>query len=147
MSAALPLGWRIRASLTVVVVPPLLSLVSFSKLGRWLGGEAGPAARAPAYQDDEMAEWVDRLLYRLAGPWRHTCLKRSAVLYDLLRRDGREVELCIGVRRNLAGAIAAHAWLLRGGVPYLERNAESPADFQIIARFPESRRNGLATES
>jgi hypothetical protein len=82
---------------------------------------------------------VDRLLCALPGPWRHTCLKRSAILYHLLRRSGLPVELCIGVRRDAAGPLTAHAWLIRDGIPYLER-AESPSTTHTpIARFPEHR--------
>jgi hypothetical protein len=138
----LPLEWRIRAALTVAVVPPLLSLVSFARLSRWLTGRRQPAGTAQSVADDALAEWVDRLLYALPGPWRHTCLKRSAVLYRLARRDGRQVELCIGVRRAPGGSLAAHAWLTRAGLPYLERDSDPHEGYQVIARFPEQEPHG-----
>jgi hypothetical protein len=46
-------------------------------------------------------------------------------------------ELCIGVRRDPKGAVAAHAWLLRDGQPFLERDPVGLAAYQTIARFPE----------
>lgn len=141
MTPALPLGWRMRAGATVALVPPALSLVSFARLSRWLGG-GRPAAAPPSYEDRELAAWVDGWLYSLPHPWRHTCLKRAAVLYHLFRQDGRDVALCIGVRRDAAGALAAHAWLERDGVPYLERESSSPSSYRIIARFPESASHG-----
>jgi hypothetical protein len=136
VSASLPIRWRIYATVTVALVPPALSLLSFARLSRWLAGRRPRDPNGAGFQDRAVTAWVDRLLYRLPWPWRYTCLKRSAVLYHLLRQGGRDVELCIGVRRDAGGGFTAHAWLLRAGLPYLEPRA-APAEYQIIARFPE----------
>ena len=47
--------------------------------------------------------------------------------------------MCIGVRRDEAGKLHAHAWLLRDGAVYLESalSSERVADFSVIARFPQ----------
>ena len=130
-----PLAWRLRAALGIAVIPPLVSLVSFSRLGARLD-RPGDGGTDPASFDDEvMAAWVDDVMRRLPGPWRHTCLKRSAVLFYLLRRAGRAVELCIGVRRDSDGKLAAHAWLTRDGNAYLEHTSESMLH-RVIARLP-----------
>ena len=140
MSSSLPLALKGRALIAAVVIPPLLSMVSFGRLCAWLERSRRPAV-ALAVDPAALAAWVDRLLYALPGPWRHTCLKRSAILYHLLRRTGLPVELCIGVRRESAGPLTAHAWLIREGAPYLER-AESPSTTHTpIARFPEHRQS------
>ena len=138
MSATLPLGWRVRAVAAVGVVAPLVALRSFAQLARWLGAGAGdaPPRRVPL-DDVALARWVDRLLYALRGPWRHTCLRRATVLYGLLRRAGRPVELVIGVRRDAAGRVAAHAWLERDAAPYLEADPAIPARHTVLARFPD----------
>lgn len=138
MSGGLPLGWRLRAAAAVLIVPPLLYFVSFARLATWLGGSA-PGRVEPGLDDATLARWVDRLLRHLAGPWRRTCLKRSAVLYHLLRRAGRPVELCIGVRTEEPSSVAAHAWLVREGAPYLEGRPEHAGRHTVIARFPETR--------
>lgn len=138
MSAALPLGWRFRAAAAVLIVPPLLYFVSFARLAVWLGGRA-PGTVDPGLDDAALARWVDRLLRSLPGPWRRTCLKRSAVLYHLLRRAGRPVELCIGVRNEESAALGAHAWLVRAGEPYLESRPDHAGRHTVIARFPETR--------
>jgi hypothetical protein len=144
VSEPVPLRWRVRATCAAVVIPPLLRLVSFGRLATWLGG-AGSAAttNGDGVHDASLAGWVDALLRRLPGPWRHTCLKRSAVLYHLLRKAGRPVELWIGVRRDHAneGSLAAHAWLVRDGVPYLEPEPTVPSAHTVIARFPEPARS------
>jgi hypothetical protein len=140
VTAGLPLGWRLRAAALVLLIPPLVYIVSFARLAVWLEGGAQPAPD-PALDDAALARWVDRLLRRLPGPWHRTCLKRSAVLYHLLRRAGRPVELCIGVNRTsqpAKGDIAAHAWLVRAGEPYLEAHPDHALSHVVIARFPEA---------
>lgn len=138
MTSRLPWTWRLRATAMVAVVPPLLYLVSFSRLAGWLGGSGSPP-QAQDLDDASLARWVDRLLRNLPKPWRRTCLKRAAVLYHLLRRAGRPVELWIGVHKTGPSPLGAHAWLVRGGEPYLESHPEHPQRHTVIARFPETR--------
>ncbi|HEY7686109.1 MAG TPA: lasso peptide biosynthesis B2 protein [Gemmatimonadales bacterium] len=136
MSPRLPLRWRLRATAAVMIVPPLVYLVSFARLATWLG--RGHARRPDDSLDDvSLARWVDRLLRHLPGPWHRTCLKRAAVLYHLLRRAGRPVELWIGVHKPGPAPFGAHAWLVRAGVPYLESHPEHAMRHTVIARFPE----------
>ncbi|MBA2293103.1 MAG: lasso peptide biosynthesis B2 protein [Gemmatimonadales bacterium] len=132
----LPLGWRVRAGVTALVIPILLLVVPLDRLTSGLGRSLARSTHQPP--DRRIAAWIDHLLRRLPWPWRHTCLRRSAVLYHLLRRGGRAVELCVGVRRDEANALAAHAWLSLDGQPYLESGSEMPHEFAIIARFPEA---------
>jgi len=137
VSGRLPLGWRLRATAAVMMVPPLLYFVSFSRLAAWLGGPH--AGRPDGGLDDAMlARWVDRLLRNLPGPWHRTCLKRAAVLYYVLRRAGRPVELWIGVHKTGPTPLGAHAWLVSGGAPYLESHPEHAQRHTVIARFPET---------
>lgn len=138
MSGGLPLVWRLRATAAVMIVPPLLRLVPFSRLAARLGGTDSGPARSDL-DDAALARWVDRLLRHLPGPWHRTCLKRSAVLYHLLRRAGRPVELWIGVRNTETRALGAHAWLVREGAPYLESRPEHASRHTVIARFPDAR--------
>ena len=135
MSRPLSLGWRLRATAAVLIVPPLLYFVSFSRLAGWLGG-VRPGAPDPGLDDAALARWVDRLLRNLPGPWHRTCLKRSAVLYHVLRRAGRSVELWIGVHKGPT-PLGAHAWLVRSGEPYLEPHPEHALRHTVIARFPD----------
>jgi hypothetical protein len=135
VSGRLPLGWRLRATAAVLIVPPLLYFISFARLAAWLGGRA--AGRPDDGLDDAMvARWVDRLLRHLPGPWHRTCLKRAAVLFHVLRRAGRPVELWIGVHKTGPTPLGAHAWLVREGEPYLESRPEHARRHTVIARFP-----------
>ena len=132
-------GWKLRAAAASLVVPPLLELVSFARIERALRALARLRPSAPL-DDVAAARFVDRFMQRLPGPWGWTCLRRAAVIYNLLRSAGRNAELCIGVRREPDGSLHAHAWLLRDGELYLEpgRLPERVADFTVIARFPSA---------
>jgi len=130
--------WRLRALLLTAVVSPLLELASFARVARWLAGDpARPSFDGVGLDDAALAAWVDRIQAHLPGPWRRTCLRRCAVLYAILRRAGRPVELWIGVRREApATPVVAHAWLVLNGAPYLEPEPDHPARHTPIARFP-----------
>ena len=62
------------------------------------------------------------------GPVRASCLRRSLLLWWLLRREGIETSLRVGVNRD-GGSLSAHAW-----VEYLGRPINDVED--IAARFP-----------
>ena len=73
------------------------------------------------------------------GPVRATCLRRSLLLWWLLRRDGIDTSLRVGVNRD-GGSLSAHAW-----VEYLGRPLNDAED--IAARFPAFEQNfGAAPE-
>lgn len=109
-----------EVALAGLVVPAALELCSAARVLRVL--ERLPPRRSPIHEPEEMARYVDALLRRLPGIWRHTCLRRAAVLAALLRRDAHAASVVIGVRREPAGELAAHAWLrCDGAEPYLER--------------------------
>lgn len=131
----LPLAWRLRVVTTVALLSPLLHVVPLHRVANRLGLSRARTSAAPT----ALAREVDRWLTRLPPPWRSTCLKRAGALFSLLRGAGHDVSLCIGVRRNPGGALAAHAWLVMDNAPILEPDPDSPATFREIARFPESR--------
>lgn len=133
----MPITWRLRALAACAVLPPLLSLVSFARLAS-LAGRAPGRAKGGAPDDAVLDGYVSMHLRRLPPPWRYTCLRRSLVLYHLLRRAGRPVSLHIGVRKSGRGDLMAHAWLVRDGAAYLEPDRNEHREFKVIATFPES---------
>lgn len=138
MIRRLTLGWRLRATVAAVVLAPLVHLIRLDRLARWAA--AGTAGRPsdPGVDDVALAEWVDRVLGWLPWPWRRTCLKRCLPIYALLARAGRPAELQVGVRRGDDGALAAHAWLTRSGVPILEGNTEDLNRLRVIDSYAPS---------
>jgi len=131
--------WRMRATIAAVGLPPFIHLLSLDRIARWVARQPMPAPPDDVVDDPALAEWVDRVLRRLPPPWRHTCLKRALVLHYLLHRAGRPTELLIGVRRDDQNALAAHAWLVRDGVPYLEPSVNHVESFQVLTAFPTTR--------
>ena len=119
------------------MLPPLLSLVSLSRIAS-VAGRSPKRGKVTDPDDAELAAYVDEVLRRLPPPWRYTCLRRGLVLYHLLRRAGRPVALHIGVRKEAGGALAAHAWLVSDGAPYLEYDPAHSATFAEIATFPSN---------
>lgn len=117
------------------MVPPLLHLVPLPRLVS--RAPPRPLGRAdPAVDDELIVDLVDKVLSASPWPWQTTCLKRGLVLFGLLRRAGRPVDLVLGVRRSPAGALEAHAWLERGGDVRFEPTPSLPASYQPLDRFP-----------
>lgn len=125
---------RLRTKLEIVTacsaVPCVLELFPANRSFAWLARvPAGGERVAPAL----LAFHVDRILHRGKWIWRHSCLRRAAVLAMLLRRSGHDARVVIGVRRADGGALEAHAWIACDGIePYLEP-AESIASFQPLS--------------
>lgn len=132
------MAWRLRAFVAALAIPPALEILPFARLARALSVTRGAG---PDLDDRALAAWVDAILTHLPWPWRRTCLRRATVLYGLLRRAGRPVELWIGVRQGerAGAAVTAHAWLRLGGAPYLEANPDHPGRHTPIAHFPDAR--------
>jgi hypothetical protein len=84
----------------------------FARLHDRLDAIEASAWSAPCAADrlERFASAAWRLL-----PVRSTCLRRSLVLYALLRRRGAVPTLSIGVRMH-GTALAAHAWITCEGL-------------------------------
>ncbi len=135
----LPVSLRLRAAIVALIVPLLLCIMSFGRLAGILGRtKTGNRTTLSDDLDPILAAWVTRFQVRLRGIWRFTCLKRAAVLFYILRHFGRPVEMWIGVKHNDSGSIAAHAWLVCNGAPYLETDPDHPSLYKVLARFPET---------
>jgi hypothetical protein len=126
--------WKARTLIAALLLPPALLFFTPARLAAWIGRRR--PIRGPAPPDVDFAEWTDRVLNLLPPPWRRTCLRRSVVLYYLVRRAGRSAVLNVGVRRDAAGALEAHAWLTRDGAPLLEPPNTHADSYRVLAAFP-----------
>ncbi len=125
---------RLRTKLEIVgacvAVPCVLELFSAQRSFAWL---SHISPRGDRVAPSQLAFHVDRILRHAPWIWRHSCLRRAAVLVYLLRRGGHDARVVIGVRRT-AGTLEAHAWLACDGIdPFLEPS-DSIATFQPLSR-------------
>jgi hypothetical protein len=136
----------IRIFFLVAVLPIMLKRLSVSKLM-----QVFTPRNTISYKKKDMKKYkenivkfTDYVLNLTPGMWKGTCLKRSLVLYFLLRKLGMDVRICFGTRynRNLSNSEAkknleGHAWLIYKGSIFLERNTELTKTYTMTYSFPE----------
>jgi hypothetical protein len=107
-----------RALVAVVLASVRLRATGLERTQRRM---AGPQRPVPP-DADERAAASTRVVGAVARrlPYARTCLPRSIALWALLRRQGIDSEVVIGVRPGGA-PLDAHAWVEREGVPLNER--------------------------
>ena len=71
------------------------------------------------------------------------CLKRSLVIFRLLRIYGIDVQICMGVRKDPADqgakadqSLQGHAWLMIDGQPFLEDRRTMTITYTPVFSFP-----------
>jgi hypothetical protein len=112
----LPRGDR-RAALVMAALVPLLHIsvrvLDYQRTNRWLADRTpAPDTRRPPA--DALNRWVTATTRVQAySPCPGNCLSRSLALWWMLRRDGVDATLQLGV--SLAGRFAAHAWVEANG--------------------------------
>ena len=112
--AALP--WRgkwlyLNTAFWLLVVKAGLYLLPFERLRGWLARFGEPPDKSlDSEKIREITEAISRLGHFLA-PLRINCLPQALVGDLLLRCKGFDVQLKIGVLKNLDDQLVAHAWL------------------------------------
>jgi hypothetical protein len=92
-------------------------------LARWSRDKAQGSKRLALHIDEQVMRTQQILqLATRHGLYAGNCLSRSLTLWWLLRRQGIESDLRIGVRR-VAGCFGAHAWVEYQGSPVNESRA------------------------
>lgn len=91
------------------------------------------AVRHPRPRDLDQVVWiVDGVMRRLLK--RDYCMKRSLILFRLLRRWGHDVRVIFGVRKH-AGDLKGHAWVEIEGTPFREK--DDPRErFHVTYAYP-----------
>jgi Transglutaminase-like superfamily len=140
-----PGSWLAKAALFariwtfVSILPLLLRLCSLPRLLQLCtpGRRGSPADIDLVVACTDLA--VGRRIWARGGP----CLTRSLTLYRFLGGDAAHVEICFGVRYEDGAAPAGraprllgHAWLVRDGQPYLEREGHQTRRFRVVYRHP-----------
>ena len=125
---AAPWTERVTALAAVVVVPLALRLLPLRMVlavcDRWPSVAPHPAR--PAALADRVRRWLERG----RGPWRSTCLTRSAVLYAMLRQHGHVAGFCVGVSGTSA-RFEAHAWVTVNGTA-IDQPAGTAEQYRLL---------------
>lgn len=108
------LGSLIRAWTYLLVADVALRFMAFPRVERLLALLTGGRQRQAALSAGRLATLVSAAARHHLRPM--TCLPRALALQALLRRNGIQAELRIGVRRE-AGDLQAHAWIEAAGSP------------------------------
>jgi hypothetical protein len=106
-------GIFLRAIIFLPLVTTSVKTVGFRRTQAWLARKTGGAFAAPA-ELTPAEVWRIADLVRAARKWQivhSTCLPYSLVLWRLLRAQGIESDVRIGVRRGIFGEVQAHAWI------------------------------------
>ena len=124
----------LRVFLFAAAVPGLLRL-RLPTLQRLLGRLAVGRAADPA-TIQAILRCMTIVLRRGRPLVRRGCLTRGVTLFYFLRRAGLDVDLCFGAG-SLGGEFAAHCWLEREGVPFLE-DVDPRGIFAEMYRVPSA---------
>jgi hypothetical protein len=84
---------------------------------------------------ERLARSIDLLLSTDLFLFKPSCWKRAAVLHRYLARHGIATRIIFGVRNDLQGQVAGHAWLEADGEPILET---APPEYVVTYRFPST---------
>ena len=106
----------------------VIALLSFATVSRI-------ATRGPRAPDPAPAPLAGRIGWALKAcgnrvPWKAVCFQRALAAQLMLRRRGFAAMLGYGIRRDEAGALAAHVWTRSGDVDVV--GCENAADFHLL---------------
>ena len=136
----------IRILFLVAVLPIMLKRLSVSKLM-----QVFTPRNTISYKKKDMKKYkenivrfTDYIINFTPGMWKGSCLKRSLILYFLLRKSGMDVRICFGTRYNTRLSkqdakkhLEGHAWLIHKGTIFMERNTELTKTYIMTYSFPE----------
>ncbi len=105
-------------------------------LGRQVPGEAvpPPAMSIPPQEAREIGQAIERASAHT--PWKSACLAQAVAGKLMLKRRRIPSRLHLGMRRDEAGKLQAHAWL-ESGNEVLVGGGEKQKDFGVLAVFVE----------
>jgi hypothetical protein len=118
----LALQWKQRlllleAWLYLGAVRAALLIISFKHISRYLGqqlpAESAALPNAPTTAAGRQVGWAVAIMARHT-PWESACLAQSIAGKFMLKRRGVSSRLSLGMKKDAAGQLTAHAWLQEG---------------------------------
>lgn len=93
------------------------------------------------YRKDKIIKYTDFPLGWKIPVFRNTCLRRSLILYSLLRANGTNVIINFGIRKDKKGKLRGHSWLTLDGKVYLEDERIAEKLIRINYVFPSGNKS------
>jgi len=133
----------IRVLILINVITILLKLISVKKVLDLFNPEFR-SSEVPEFEIIKLARYTDYLLNISFLYFDNNCLKRSLVLFRLLRKKGIDVTFNIGVKSsgmehdreiNSIRNIDGHAWLSLNNKIYLEKLPELTQTYKVIFSY------------
>ena len=112
-------GAFLRLMLALSLVHLGLRVAGYARVRHWCDRLGGAAPRRSTMPEDLVAAHRLAELAAIAGrniPWYATCLRQALVVMTLLRRQGLDAQLRLGVQ-PAGEAFGAHAWVELSGLP------------------------------
>lgn len=106
-------GIFFRTFILLPLVTTSLKTIGFRRTQAWLALKTSRAF-VPLVEHTRTEVWRTTHLVRSARRWHilpSTCLSHSLVLWRLLRWQGIDSDIRIGIRRRTSGEVEAHAWI------------------------------------
>lgn len=97
------------------------------------GNNNGKQPAHTATNEKDLARAIDLLLSVDFLIFTPICWKRAAVLHRYLSHSGIPTRIIFGVRNEIDGKVAGHAWLEHDGRPFLE---SAPPEYVVTYSFP-----------
>lgn len=134
-----------RIFFLITLLPVILRLMSLPRLLKMLTPRDLRVCHDPDPETKaKIVKFTEYLLGRNFWMYKNTCLKRSLVLYHMLRRSKIDVQLCLGVRPKAKPSaemaqmvLEGHAWLLYKGNIFLERDMRTARTYLVTYSFPD----------
>lgn len=125
----------LEAVLRLAAARLAVRLLAFRRLARRLGAHMAQSPETLPPEQTEVARrvgWAVRLAARHL-PWRCACLEQAVAAQTMLRRRGIPCTLYLGVARESADRLRAHAWLRCGDLILTGRAGRER--FAVVSSF------------
>lgn len=123
-----------RMAWWVAVLSVTVRFYSLPRALRIVAGNRKETVRGQTTQA-ELARAIDLLLSADVLMFKPICWKRAAVLHRYLLRNGINTRIIFGIRNEVGGKVAGHAWLEANGQPILEND---PPEYVVTYSFPSN---------
>ena len=136
----------VRIIALITILPALIKCLSISRLLKLFT----PVKQKSAdnldreFQIQQIVKFTDYILGRNWWIYKRKCLIRALVLYHFFRKNGFDVQFCMGIRFDQTSAInqggkklIGHAWIRYAGKVFMEKESIEDKKYTETFCFPK----------